>query len=131
MTSSCNATAPIDIPTKTAINPIAMKFNCVYDSNLCSGAALTIAPNLSHASINCNASNSSAITFSGIKYMPTEIRIYAPSLHTYNGATAAAEMLIVHSPSTNSANGTNSTTNWSTNQINQAASNVCNTTTQI
>jgi hypothetical protein len=30
--------------------------------------------------------------------MPTEIRIYAPSLHTYNGATAAAEMLIVHSP---------------------------------
>ena len=108
MTSSCNATAPIDIPTKTAINPIAMKFNCVYDSNLCSGAALTIAPNLSHASINCNASNSSAITFSGIKYMPTEIRIYAPSLHTYNGATAAAEMLIVHSPNgTNNSNSNN------------------------
>ncbi len=109
MTSSCNATAPIDIPTKTAINPIAMKFNCVYDSNLCSGAALTIAPNRSHASINCNASNSSAITFSGIKYMPTEIRIYAPSLHTYNGATAAAEMLIVHSPNGN--NNTNDNAN--------------------
>jgi hypothetical protein len=34
--------------------------------------------------------------------MPTEIRIYAPSLHTYNGAPADAEMLIVHSPSANS-----------------------------
>jgi hypothetical protein len=37
--------------------------------------------------------------------MPTEIRIYAPSLHTYNGATSAAEMLIVHSPSSNANNG--------------------------
>ena len=115
MTSSCNATAPIDIPTKTAINPIAMKFNCVYDSNLCSGAALTIAPNLSHASINCNASNSSAITFSGIKYMPTEIRIYAPSLHTYNGATAAAEMLIVHSPNGTNSRNSNSNSNNNSN----------------
>ena len=110
MTSSCNATAPIDIPTKTAINPLAMKFNCVYDSNLCSGAALTIAPTRSHASIKCNASNSSAITFSGIKYTPTEIRIYAPSLHTYNGVAADGEMLIVHSPNgnNNSSNSSNS-----------------------
>ena len=107
---SCNATAPIDIPTSATTNPIAITFNCVYDTNMCSGA-LTISQDLSHASIGCNGSNSSTISFSGIQYMPTEIRIYAPSLHTYNGATAAAEMLIVHSPSTNSANGTNSTTN--------------------
>ena len=110
---SCNATAPIDIPTSATINPIAITFNCVYDTNMCSGAALTISQDLSHASINCNGSSASAISFSGIQYIPTEIRIYAPSLHTYNGATAAAEMLIVHSPSTNSANGTNSTTNGS------------------
>jgi hypothetical protein len=31
--------------------------------------------------------------------MPTEIRIYTPSLHTYSGSPANAEMLIVHSSS--------------------------------
>ena len=109
---SCNATAPIDIPTSATsatINPIAITFNCVYDTNMCSGAALTISQDLSHASISCNGSSASTISFSGIQYVPTEIRIYAPSLHTYNGATSAAEMLIVHSPSANSANSANST----------------------
>jgi carbonic anhydrase len=110
---SCNATAPIDIPTSATsatINPIAITFNCVYDTNMCSGAALTISQDLSHASISCNGSSASTISFSGIQYVPTEIRIYAPSLHTYNGATSAAEMLIVHSPSANSANSTNGST---------------------
>ena len=112
---SCTATAPIDIPTSATTNPIAITFNCVYDTNMCSGA-LTISQDLSHASIGCNGSNSSTISFSGIQYMPTEIRIYAPSLHTYNGATAAAEMLIVHSP--NGTNSRNSNNNSNTDSAN-------------
>jgi hypothetical protein len=40
--------------------------------------------------------------------MPTEIRIYTPSLHTYNGFPADGEMLIVHSPSGNNNNNNNS-----------------------
>jgi len=99
--TSCNATAPIDLPTTSTINPIVINFNCVYDSNLCSGSAVTVASDFSHASINCNRSNSSAVTFSGTIYNPIEIRIYAPSLHKYNGATADAELLIVHSPRSN------------------------------
>jgi hypothetical protein len=42
--------------------------------------------------------------------MPTEIRIYSPSLHTYNGAPADAEMLIVHSSSANNTTTNNNTT---------------------
>ena len=94
--STCNATAPIDIPTTSNTKPIAIKFNCAYDSNMCSGASVTISPNRAYASIKCSGSGSS-ISFSGHIYMPTEIRIYAPSLHTYNGSPANAEMLIVHS----------------------------------
>lgn len=111
MTASCNATAPIDLPTTSPTNPIVIKFNCVYDSNLCSGAAVTVSSDLSHASINCNRSNSNAITFSGIIYIPNEIRIYSPSLHKYNGVTADAEMLIVHSPSSTSGFGSTSNQN--------------------
>ena len=102
--TSCNATAPIDLPTTSTINPIVINFNCVYDSNLCSGSVVTVASDFSHASINCNRSNSSAVTFSGTVYNPIEIRIYAPSLHAYNGATADAELLIVHSPRSGSSN---------------------------
>jgi len=96
--STCNATAPIDIPTTSNTKPIAIKFNCAYDSNMCSGASVTISSDSTYASIKCSGSGSS-ISFSGYIYMPTEIRIYAPSLHTYNGSSANAEMLIVHSSS--------------------------------
>lgn len=99
--STCNATAPINIPTNGNTKPIAIKFNCAYDSNMCSGASVTISPDTTYASIKCSGSNSS-VSFSGYIYMPTEIRIYAPSLHTYNGSPANAEMLIVHSSDSNS-----------------------------
>ena len=94
--STCNATAPIDIPTNASTKPIASKFNCVYDTNMCSGASVTISSDTTYASIKCSGSGSS-ISFSGYIYMPTEIRIYTPSLHTYSGSPANAEMLIVHS----------------------------------
>ena len=53
---------------------------------------------MSHLSIKCTSNNKSKVTFynAGI-YTPYEIRIYKPSLHTYNGTKADAEMLIMHS----------------------------------
>lgn len=96
--STCNATAPIDIPTNASTKPITAKFNCVYDINMCSGASVTISSDATYASIICSGSSSS-ISFSGYTYMPTEIRIYSPSLHTYSGSPANAEMLIVHASS--------------------------------
>lgn len=97
--SSCNATAPIDIPTKGSVNPISGTFNCVYDVNMCSGASVTISDDRGYLSVNCNGNSS--VSFYGTLYVPYEIRIYAPSLHTYNGSNAEAELLIVHAPGSN------------------------------
>lgn len=96
--SSCNATSPIDIPTKGNVSTISGTFNCIYDTNLLSGAAVSLSKDLSHLAIQCNTSNSSKVSFytAGV-YIPTEVRIYSPSLHTYNGTRADAELLIVHS----------------------------------
>ena len=102
--TSCTATAPIDIPTNSSVNPIKGTFNCVYSPDMCSGASLTISNDRTYLSISCSSSGS-AISFYGTQYIPSEIRIYAPSLHTYNGSKTDAEILIVH---TNGSGSTSS-----------------------
>lgn len=96
--NSCTATAPIDIPTTSSVNPIRGTFNCVYSVDMCSGASLTISSDRTHLSLSCSKSGS-VVSFYGTSYVPSEIRIYSPSLHTYNGSNADAELLIVHTPS--------------------------------
>ena len=104
--NSCTATAPIDIPTKSNnTNPIKGTFTCIYDANLCAGASVTVSADLSHLSIPCSGGTSNTISFYGKPYVPSEIRIYAPSLHTYNGSSTDAEMLIVHTASSSSNAG--------------------------
>lgn len=94
-----SCTAPIDIPTSQTVNTISGTFNCIYDATMLSGQSVTLATDLSHLTIPCGASrNNSKVSFyTAGTYVPTEIRIYAPSLHTYNGAPADAELLIIHS----------------------------------
>ena len=100
--ASC--TAPIDIPAGSSVNPIKGTFNLVYSPDMCSGALLTVSSDRTHLSLACSSSGS-AISFYGTPYVPSEIRIYAPSLHTYNGAKADAELLIVHNPGSGSGSG--------------------------
>ena len=107
--TSCTATAPIDLPTKGTVNPIAGTFNCVYDADMCSGASVTVSDDRSHLSVNCGGGSKSNISFYGTVYVPSEIRMYAPSLHTYNGARADAEILIVHTPGAGSGSTINTT----------------------
>lgn len=92
--------APIDIPTKKTVNSISGRFVCVYDPNMISGEPVTLSADLSHLSIKCTTNNSSKIVFFNAgAYTPVEMRVYKPSLHTYNGVPADAELLIVHSGS--------------------------------
>ena len=109
MSSSCNATAPIDISTNANTNPIKVgSFICSYDPDMCTGASVSMSEDRVYLTIKCNSSNDSKVVFyGGGSYTPTEIRIYAPSLHTYNGSHTDAEMLIVHSPNS-SSNGSSS-----------------------
>ena len=39
----------------------------------------------------------SDVVYGNVSYTPTEIRIYSPSIHTYSGSQADAELIIVHS----------------------------------
>ena len=100
--TSC--TAPIDSPTGSSVNPIKGTFNVVYSPDMCSDALLTVSNDRTHLSLACSGSGS-AISFYGTPYVPSEIRVYAPSLHTYNGAKADAELLIVHNPGSGSGSG--------------------------
>ena len=108
--SSCNATAPIAISTTANVNPIKVgSFICSYDPDLCTGAAVSMSEDRVYLTIKCNSSNDSKVVFyGGGSFIPTEIRIYAPSLHTYNGSHTDAEMLIVHSPGSSNSNSSNS-----------------------
>jgi carbonic anhydrase len=95
-------TAPIDIPTKKTANAISGTFNCVYDANMISGESVSLSKDLSHLSVKCSSNNNSKVSFYNAgTYTPSEIRIYKPSLHTYDGVPADAELLIVHSSNSN------------------------------
>ena len=107
--TSCSATAPIDLPTRGNANPISGTFNCIYDADMCSGAPVTVSDDRSHLSIKCSGGSKSNILFYGRAYVPSEIRIYAPSLQTYNGARANAEILVVHTPGSSAGSNTNAT----------------------
>lgn len=89
--------APIDIPTKGNVNPISGVFNCVYDPNALSNAAVSLAQDGSHLTVKCTSNNSKVSFYNAGTYTPYEIRIYKPSLHTYNGVRADAELLIINS----------------------------------
>jgi carbonic anhydrase len=49
-----------------------------------------------HIKLSYDATTSAAVTFNNEGYNVREVNIYAPSLHTYNGSSADAEMLIIH-----------------------------------
>ena len=95
--------APINIDTKHPVKTISGSFNCVYDATLISGSTVTLSKDLRHLSVKVTSNGTSKVSFynSGT-YTPSEIRIYKPSLHTFNGVHAEAELLIVHSSSSNS-----------------------------
>ncbi len=94
--------APIDIPTKKTVNAISGTFNCVYDASMISGESVSLSKDLSHLSVKCSSNNASKVSFYNAgTYTPSEIRIYKPSLHTYNGVPADAELLIVHASNSN------------------------------
>ena len=94
--------APINIDTKQPVKTISGSFNCVYDATLISGSTVTLSNDLHHLSVKVTSNGTSKVSFynSGT-YTPSEIRIYKPSLHTFNGVHAEAELLIVHSSSSN------------------------------
>jgi carbonic anhydrase len=90
---SCpNAKSPLDIPTTTA-NICVEKCNLVFKYGT---SSTTISNKKDYVSLGYDASNTN-VYYNTIKMEVTDIRIYSPSLHSYNGKKTEAEMIIVHS----------------------------------
>jgi len=48
--------------------------------------------------LSYDSSSNPPVTFNNAKYSIYNVEIYAPSIHTFNGSTADAELVITHSP---------------------------------
>lgn len=87
-----NSKAPINIPDKTTsicVEKCSLKFDYGKSS-------LSIKNNGDHLSLGYDASTTN-VKYNANKLEVSDIKIFTPSLHSYNGVKAAAEMIIVHS----------------------------------
>jgi carbonic anhydrase len=91
---SCpNSDSPINI--STTANVLSCEIFCEYMHQY-KDSACTVTQFPNYLKLSYDATTSAAVTFNKEGYNVREINIYAPSIHTYNGSTADAEMLIIH-----------------------------------
>ena len=92
------ATAPIDIPL-TCSETCGSGSRCSYKYDY-SITDLKITNKGNYLSITeTNAPKSkAACTYNAAEYIVNEMRIYTPSLHSFNGEKTEAEMILVHDP---------------------------------
>lgn len=92
---SCpNATAPVDIIYN---NSSICDLKCKYSFNYPLTNLLTISNRGEYISIRTEKSQINPVSFNADNYEVRDVRIYKPSLHTYGGSNADAEMIISHS----------------------------------
>ena len=99
---SCpDATAPIDINKESIVGKC--DFKCEYSFHYNDSSC--IATNRGdYISLAYETSSSPPVTYNSSSYDVKEVRIYSPSLHSFNGTKADGEFIIIH----NSASGANS-----------------------
>ena len=91
---SCpNSDSPINI--STTANVLSCEIFCSYMHQY-KDSACTATYYPDHIKLSYDATTSAAVTFNSEGYNVREVNIYAPSIHTYNGSSADAEMLIIH-----------------------------------
>ena len=91
---SCpNSDSPINI--STTANVLSCEIFCAYMHQY-KDSACTVTQFPTYLKLSYDATTSAAVTFNKEGYNVREINIYAPSIHTYNGSPADAEMLIIH-----------------------------------
>ena len=91
---SCpSSDSPINI--STTANVLSCEIFCAYMHQY-KDSACTVTQFPNYLKLSYDATTSPAVTFNKEGYNVREINIYAPSIHTYNGSPADAEMLIIH-----------------------------------
>jgi carbonic anhydrase len=91
---SCpNATAPIDISMSKIIGKCDLK--CSYSFHYSTSSC--VATNRGdYISISYDKSSSPPVSYNATAYDVQEIRLYTPSLHSYNNTKTDGELIIVH-----------------------------------
>ena len=91
---SCStATAPIDISKDNIVGKCDLKceFNFHYNDSSC------VATNRGdYISLSYDTSSNPPVTYNSASYDVKEIRIYSPSLHSFNGTKSDGEFVIIH-----------------------------------
>jgi carbonic anhydrase len=85
-------TSPINIDTSTTDKCL---LKCMYFFNYGS-SSIRIENDTSLLIVHYDGGGD--VVYNKQTYTPTQMQIYSPSLHTYDGQTAAAEIFIMHSP---------------------------------
>jgi len=91
---SCqNSTAPIDISKSKIKGNCDLKcaFKCTY-----SDSSLTVINRGDYLSLSYDKSSSMPVFYNSEKYDVQEVRLYWPSIHTFNGINYDAELIVVH-----------------------------------
>jgi carbonic anhydrase len=91
--SCSNATAPIDISKDNVIGKCDLKCEFSYHYNDSSCVATNRGE---YISLAYDTSSSPPVTYNSSAYDVKEIRIYSPSLHSFNGTKAEGEFIIIH-----------------------------------
>jgi carbonic anhydrase len=91
--SCSNATAPIDISKDNVTGKCDVKCKFTYNYNDSSCVATNRGD---YISLAYDTSSSQPVTYNSSSYDVKEIRIYSPSLHSFNGSKADAEFMIIH-----------------------------------
>ena len=95
---SCSSSdSPIDISSSNSSGKCDLKcdYKFSYQTSSCVGKNMG-----DYILLSYDNSSSSLITFNLISYVVKEVRIYHPSLHSFNGNKLDAEMVIVHTSNT-------------------------------
>lgn len=96
-----NATAPVDIVN----NPnLVCDLKCEYSFKYPQSTSLNVTNRGEYLSLKTDPSNIPPVTYNADKYDVAEIRLYYPSLHSYSGKKADAELIITHNGVSSSGN---------------------------
>jgi carbonic anhydrase len=98
---SCkDSTAPINIDMNNINGKCDLK--CKYSFNYQENNSVNITNRNDYLLLSYNNGSSPAVKFNTYDYNVKEIRLFSPSLHSYNGFKVEAELIIIHDPITGS-----------------------------
>lgn len=87
-----SSNSPIDITDKNSgICDLKCKYLFKYNDS-----SSTINNKGNYLSLTYDKPNTNQVVYNSVPYYVEELRIYTPSLHTYNGSNAEAELIIIH-----------------------------------